>query len=112
MKLVTAILKPHMMQPITDALHAIEVEGITITEVRGHGRQRGHTEVFRGAEYKVDYLPKIRVEVVTTDGNAVKVAETIMAAAKSGKIGDGKIWITPVETIWRIRTGEVDEEAL
>ena len=105
MKLVTAVIKPHMVQPVTDALHAIDVEGITLTEVRGHGRQRGHTEVFRGAEYKVDFLPKMRIEIVTDDVNADRVAQTIMAAARSGKIGDGKIWITAVDSILRIRTG-------
>ena len=112
MKLVTAVIKPHMVQPVTDALHAIDVEGITLTEVRGHGRQRGHTEVFRGAEYKVDFLPKMRIEIVTDDDNADRVAQTIMAAARSGKIGDGKIWITAVDSILRIRTGELDHEAL
>ena len=112
MKLVTAVIKPHMVQPVTDALHAIDVEGITLTEVRGHGRQRGHTEVFRGAEYKVDFLPKMRIEIVTDDVNADRVAQTIMAAARSGKIGDGKIWITAVDSILRIRTGELDHEAL
>ncbi len=112
MKLVTAVIKPHMVQPVTDALHAIDVEGITLTEVRGHGRQRGHTEVFRGAEYKVDFLPKMRIEIVTDDANADRVAQTIMAAARSGKIGDGKIWITAVDSILRIRTGELDHEAL
>ncbi len=112
MKLVTAVIKPHMVQPVTDALHAIDVEGITLTEVRGHGRQRGHTEVFRGAEYKVDFLPKMRIEIVTDDVNADRVAQTIMAAARSGKIGDGKIWITTVDSILRIRTGELDHEAL
>ena len=112
MKLVTAVIKPHMVQPVTDALHAIDVEGITLTEVRGHGRQRGHTEVFRGAEYKVDFLPKMRIEIVTDDANADRVAQTILAAARSGKIGDGKIWITAVDSILRIRTGELDHEAL
>ena len=112
MKLVTAVIKPHMVQPVTDALHAIDIEGITLTEVRGHGRQRGHTEVFRGAEYKVDFLPKMRLEVVTDDDKASRIAEVIMTAARSGKIGDGKIWITNVDSIVRIRTGELDHEAL
>src|SRR4051794_5696875 len=105
MKLVTAVIKPHMIEPVTSALHAIDVEGITITEVRGHGRQRGHTEVFRGAEYKVDYLPKIRVEIVTDDDEAEKVVATITEAARTGKIGDGKIWVTGVDSVVRIRTG-------
>jgi nitrogen regulatory protein P-II 1 len=112
MKLVTAVIKPHMIEPVTSALHAIDVEGITITEVRGHGRQRGHTEVFRGAEYKVDYLPKIRVEIVTDDDEVEKVVATITEAARTGKIGDGKIWVTGVDSVVRIRTGELDHEAL
>lgn len=112
MKLVTAIIKPHAVHAVTEALHAIDVDGITLTEVRGHGRQRGHTEVFRGAEYKVDYLPKLRLEIVTDDATASRVAETIATAARSGKIGDGKIWITDVESVIRIRTGEVDHDAI
>ncbi len=112
MKLVTAIIKPHMIEAVTDALHAIDVEGITITEVRGHGRQRGHTEVFRGAEYRVDFLPKLRVEVITDDDAAEKVASTIVEAARTGKIGDGKIWITGIDTVIRVRTGELDHEAI
>ena len=112
MKLVTAVIKPHMIEPVTSALHAIDVEGITITEVRGHGRQRGHTEVFRGAEYKVDYLPKIRVEIVTDDDEVEKVVATITEAARTGKIGDGKIWVTEAEQVIRIRTGERGPDAL
>jgi nitrogen regulatory protein P-II 1 len=112
MKLVTAVIKPHMIEPVTSALHAIDVEGITITEVRGHGRQRGHTEVFRGAEYRVDYLPKIRIDIVIDDDEAEKVVATITEAARTGKIGDGKIWVTGVDAVVRIRTGELDHEAL
>ena len=111
-KLVTAVIKPHMVQQVTDALHVIGVEGITLSEVRGHGRQRGHTEVFRGAEYRVDFLPKMRLEIVIDDAKAEDVARTIADAARSGKIGDGKIWITTVERVIRIRTGEVDVEAI
>ena len=111
-KLVTAVIKPHMVQQVTDALHVIDVEGITLSEVRGHGRQRGHTEVFRGAEYRVDFLPKMRLEIVVDDAKAEDVARTIADAARSGKIGDGKIWITAVERVIRIRTGEVDVEAI
>ena len=112
MKLITAVIKPHMVQQVSDALHAIGIDGITLTEVRGHGRQRGHTEVFRGAEYRVDFLPKMRLEIVTDDARASEVAGAIASAARSGKIGDGKIWITTVDRVIRIRTGEVDGEAL
>lgn len=111
-KLVTAVIKPHVVQQVTDALHAIGVDGITLSEVRGHGRQRGHTEVFRGAEYRVDFLPKMRLEIVIDDAKAEDVASAIADAARSGKIGDGKIWITTVERVIRIRTGEVDLEAI
>ncbi len=112
MKMVTAIIKPHALEAVTDALHGIGQDGITITEVRGHGRQRGHTETFRGSEYRVDYLPKIRVDVVTADETADAVARAIVDAANSGKIGDGKVWITGVDTIIRVRTGEVDADAI
>jgi nitrogen regulatory protein P-II 1 len=112
MKLVTAVIKPHRVEPVTDALHAIDVSGITITEVRGHGVQRGHTEVYRGGEYTVDFLPKSQVQVLVGDGDAEKVANTIIDAARTGKIGDGKLWIQPVELAVRIRTGELGDEAL
>jgi nitrogen regulatory protein P-II 1 len=93
-------------------LHDIDVNGMTITEVRGHGRQRGHTEVYRGGEYRVDFVPKVRLEVLTTDGQAEKVANTIVEAARTGKIGDGKLWIQPVEIAVRIRTGDIGDDAL
>lgn len=112
MKLVVAVVKPHMVEAVTDALHAIDVNGITITEARGHGRQRGHTEVYRGSEYKVDFLPKSEVKVLTSDADADKVASTIIEAAKTGKIGDGKLWIQPVDNVTRIRTGESGDAAL
>ena len=112
MKLVVAIIKPHQVEAVTDALDKIEVPGMTLTEVRGHGRQRGHSEVYRGGEYKVDFLPKVRVEVLATDGQVEKVANTIVDHARTGKIGDGKLWIQPVENVVRIRTGELDEDAL
>ena len=112
MKLVTAVIKPHRVEAVTDALHAIDVPGITITEARGHGVQRGHTEVYRGGEYNVDFLPKSQIEVLVTDGQAEKVANTIIDAARTGKIGDGKLWIQPVEMTVRIRTGEIGDEAL
>jgi nitrogen regulatory protein P-II 1 len=112
MKLVVAVIRPHKMETVTDALHAIDVTGMTITEVRGHGRQRGHTEVYRGGEYKVDFLPKIQLQVLTADADTEKVANTIINAAQTGKIGDGKLWIQPVEIAVRIRTGEIGDDAL
>jgi nitrogen regulatory protein P-II 1 len=112
MKLVVAIIKPHQVEAVTGALDKIEVSGMTLTEVRGHGRQRGHSEVYRGGEYKVDFLPKVRVEVLAGDTQAEQVANTIVDNARTGKIGDGKLWIQPVDVAVRIRTGEVGEEAL
>jgi nitrogen regulatory protein P-II 1 len=112
MKLVVAIIKPHQVEAVTGALDKIEVSGMTLTEVRGHGRQRGHTEVYRGGEYKVDFLPKVRIEVLSTDGMAEQIANTIADNARTGKIGDGKLWIQPVDVAVRIRTGEVGDEAL
>jgi len=112
MKLVVAVIKPHMVEGVSDALHDLDVPGITITEARGHGRQRGHSEVYRGGEYKVDFLPKSRLEVLVPDEDAEKVAATIVDAARTGKIGDGKLWILPVEKTVRIRTGELGNDAL
>ena len=112
MKLVVAIIKPHQVEAVTSALDNIEVSGMTLTEVRGHGQQRGHSEVYRGGEYKVDFLPKVRVEVLTGDTQAEQVANTIIDAARTGKIGDGKLWIQPVEMAVRIRTGEIGDEAI
>jgi nitrogen regulatory protein P-II 1 len=112
MKLVVAVIKPHMTQAVIDALHDIDVQGITISEVRGHGRQRGHTEVYRGGEYKVDLLPKVRLEVLTKETETEKVANTVIDAARTGKIGDGKLWIQPVDQAVRIRTGEIGDEAI
>ena len=112
MKLITAIIKPFQLDEVTEALRALDVSGITLTEVRGHGRQRGHTEVYRGAEYQVDYLPKVRLDVVVDDPDAEKVANAIIDKARTGKIGDGKLWIMPIETVVRIRTGEAGSDAL
>jgi nitrogen regulatory protein P-II 1 len=112
MKLVVAIIKPHQVEAVTGALDKLEVSGMTLTEVRGHGRQRGHSEVYRGGEYKVDFLPKVRIEVLSADGQAEQVANTIVDNARTGKIGDGKLWIQPVDVAVRIRTGEVGDEAL
>ena len=112
MKLVTAIIKPHLVEGVTEALDSMDVSGMTLTEVRGHGRQRGHSEVYRGGEYRVDFLPKVRIEVLVKDGDTDKVANTIIEKARTGKIGDGKLWIQPVEMTVRIRTGELGDEAL
>ena len=112
MKLVIAIIKPFKLEEVRDALLAIGVHGMTVTEVKGYGRQKGHTEIYRGAEYAVNFLPKIRIEVAVTGERAEKVVETIGAAARTGQIGDGKIFVTPIERAMRIRTGETDADAL
>jgi len=112
MKKIMAIIKPFKIEEVKDALNEMHVEGMTVTEVRGFGRQKGHTEIYRGAEYVVDFLPKIKMEVVTTDELAPQIVSAIMEAAKTGKIGDGKIFIMPVEDAVRIRTGETGEDAL
>lgn len=112
MKVVVAIIKPFKLEEVTDALRAVDVSGITLSEVRGHGRQRGHSEVYRGTEYEVDYVPKVRLDVVVDDADAEKVANTIIDTARTGKIGDGKLWIVPIESVVRIRTGEAGRDAL
>jgi nitrogen regulatory protein P-II 2 len=112
MKLVTAIIKPFKLDEVRDALLAVGVHGMTVTEVKGYGRQRGHTELYRGAEYAVNFLPKIRVEVAVADADAGKVVEALGSAAKTGQIGDGKIFVTPIEHALRIRTGETGADAL
>ena len=112
MKLITAIVKPFKLDDVREALSDIGVTGITVIEVKGFGRQKGHTELYRGAEYVVGFLPKIKVEVAIDDGQLDSVIESISNAAKTGKIGDGKIFVTPVEQVVRIRTGETDAEAL
>ena len=112
MRLVTALVKPFKLDDIKEALTAMGLAGITITESKGFGRQRGHTEVYRGAEYTVEFVPKVRIEVLTDDANASNVADTIVKAARTGQIGDGKVWISPVDTIIRVRTGEMDHDAL
>ena len=110
--LVTAVLKPHRVEEVKDALRGIGVLGMTISEVKGFGRQGGHTETYRGTEYSVDFIPKIRVEVVCDSSDADKVVDTIVGAARTGKIGDGKIWVSPVDRLVRVRTGEQGLEAL
>jgi nitrogen regulatory protein P-II 1 len=112
MKLIIAVIKPFKIEEVTHALNEIGVSGVTITEVRGYGRQRGHTEVYRGAEYKIDYLPKVRIEIVADDGDADKIVAAICDSARTGSIGDGKYWVIPIETVGRIRTGEVGVDAL
>jgi nitrogen regulatory protein P-II 2 len=112
MKLVIAIIKPFKLEEVRDALTAIGVHGMTITEVKGYGRQKGHTEIYRGAEYAVNFLPKIRIEVVVASETADRVVEAIGAAAKTGQIGDGKIFVAPIDHALRIRTGETDADAL
>jgi nitrogen regulatory protein P-II 1 len=112
MKLVTAIVKPHRLDEVKDALREIGVNGLTTTDVEGFGRQRGHTEVYRGAEYQVDFVPKVRVEVVVDDVDAQGVVDAIVKAARTGKIGDGKLWVTEVQQLIRIRTGEMGSDAL
>src|SRR5256885_9950963 len=112
MKKVEAIIKPFKLDDVKEALTGIGIIGMTVSEVRGFGRQKGHTELYRGGEYTVDFLPKIKIEVVVPDQFADKVAEVVAAAAKTGNIGDGKIFVTPVETAIRIRTGERDQSAL
>ena len=115
MKLITAVVKPHMVEEIKTALRTYGVRGMTVSEASGSGRQRGHTEVYRGAEYTVDLVPKVRVEVLAEDGEADDVVDIIVRTARSGetgKIGDGKVWVVPVETVVRVRTGERGPDAL
>jgi nitrogen regulatory protein P-II 1 len=111
-KLITAIVKPFKLDDVKTALKDAGVTGMTVTEVQGFGRQSGHTEVYRGAEYTIDFVPKVRIDVLADVADAERVAEVIAAAARTGKIGDGKIWITEVDRVMRIRTGEVDADAL
>ena len=112
MKLVTAIVKPFKLDDVKEALRGLGVQGMTVSEVRGFGRQRGHTEVYRGAEYTVDFVPKAKVEVVVDDADVDRVVDALVAAARTEKIGDGKVWIVPVEGLIRIRTGEKGPDAL
>jgi len=111
-KLVTAIVKPAKVDEVKDALKETGIAGLTVTEVRGFGRQAGHTEVYRGAEYTIDFVPKVRIELLTDEADVDRLIEVVSDAARTGKIGDGKIWVTQADRVVRIRTGEVDADAL
>jgi nitrogen regulatory protein P-II 1 len=112
MKLVTAIVKPFTVDDVKGALEQLGLLGLTVSEVRGYGRQKGHTEVYRGAEYSVEFVAKLRIEVLVEDDVADRAVDAIVAAARTGKIGDGKVWVTPVDTVVRVRTGERGVDAL
>ena len=112
MKLVVAIIKPFKLDDVKAAVETVGVHGLTITPVQGFGRQRGHSEVYRGAEYTIDFVPKIKIEIVVDDDDAAAVVDQITAAARTGTIGDGKVWITPVEHVERVRTGEIGTDAV
>jgi nitrogen regulatory protein P-II 1 len=111
-KLITAIIKPFKLDDVKEALRAIPVSGMTVSEVQGFGRQRGHTEIYRGTEYTVDFVPKVRVEILVDDAEAPLVIKALTDAARTDKIGDGKVWVTPVDRVTRIRTGEMGSEAI
>jgi nitrogen regulatory protein P-II 1 len=112
MKLITAIVKPFKVGDVRDALQAIGVSGLTVSDAQGYGRQGGHTEVYRGAEYQIDFVPKVRMEVLADDDDAPHIIDTIVAAARTGKIGDGKVWVLDVDEVVRVRTGERGAEAI
>jgi nitrogen regulatory protein P-II 1 len=112
MKQITAVIKPFKLDDVKAALEVLGVQGLTVSEVQGFGRQRGHTEVYRGAEYTVDFVPKVRVDVIVADGDVEKLVAAIAEAARTGKIGDGKVWVTAVESLVRVRTGERDGDAI
>jgi len=112
MKLIVGIVKPFKVDEVKEALHGLGVQGHTVSEVQGYGRQRGHTEVYRGAEYTVDFVPKVRLEILADDDDVQGIVDGLMAAARTDKIGDGKVWVVPVEAAYRIRTGEAGSDAL
>jgi nitrogen regulatory protein P-II 2 len=112
MKMVMAIIKPFKLEEVRQALDGLGIEGLTVTEVKGYGRQKGHTEIYRGAEYEVSFIPKVKIEIVVQTGLVDKVVEAISSSAKTGQIGDGKIFVSPIEQTVRIRTGETDADAL
>jgi nitrogen regulatory protein P-II 1 len=112
MKLVTAVIKPHKWEDVRAALETVGVTGMTVSEVSGYGRQKGHTEVYRGAEYDIALVPKVRLEIVVDDGDVDAITEAIVTASHTGQIGDGKVWVTPVDSVVRVRTGDRDEAAI
>ena len=112
MKLIVGIVKPFKVDDVKGAVKELGVQGLTVSEVQGFGRQRGHTEVYRGAEYTIDFVPKVRVEILVDDADVDRVAQKLVETARTGKIGDGKVWVVPVENIWRIRTGETGPDAV
>lgn len=112
MQLVTAVIKPHLLDEVKEALRGVGISGMTVSEVKGFGRQGGHTETYRGAEYRVDFVPKVKIEVVVDSADSGRVTDAIASSAQTGKIGDGKIWVTPVDTLVRIRTGELNADAV
>ena len=112
MKLVTAVIKPHKWEDVREALETFGVTGMTVSEVSGYGRQKGHTEVYRGAEYDIALVPKIRIEIVVDDNDAADIVDIVVRTAQTGRIGDGKVWVSSVETVIRVRTGDKDEAAL
>ncbi len=112
MKLVTGIIQPYKLDAVKESLHRLGVHGLTVTQAQGYGRQKGHTEVYRGAEYTVDFVDKVRVEVLTDEATVDKVVEGVVEAARTGRVGDGKVWVTSVETVVRVRTGEHGSDAL
>jgi nitrogen regulatory protein P-II 1 len=112
MKLISAVVKPHKWEDVRQALEAVGVNGMTVSEVSGYGRQKGHTEVYRGAEYDIAMVPKVRIEIVADDADVDQIVQTISGAAQTGRVGDGKIWVTPVETVVRVRTGDTGPAAV
>ena len=112
MKLIVGIIKPFKLDDVKDAIKDLGVQGLTVSEAQGFGRQRGHTEVYRGAEYTIDFVSKVRIEILVDDADADRVVQQLLETARTGKIGDGKVWIVPVENAWRIRTGESGSDAL
>jgi len=112
MKLVTAVIKPHKWEEVREALETFGVTGMTVSEVSGYGRQKGHTEVYRGAEYDIALVPKIRIEIVVDSGDVDEIVDIIVKAAATGRIGDGKVWVSPIDTVIRVRTGDKDEAAV
>ncbi|MGH9033664.1 MAG: P-II family nitrogen regulator [Acidimicrobiia bacterium] len=112
MKLIVGIIKPFKLDDVKEAVKELGVQGLTVSDAQGFGRQRGHTEVYRGAEYEIDFVPKVRIEVLVDDSDVDRVAQRLVETARTGKIGDGKVWVVPVEAAWRIRTGETGTDAL